>query len=111
MTYEEIFAKSKELVGKSDVSNMDGHLAVQINIEGEGSGAFYIELRDKQLFIEPYEFNDRDCKFTMSAKNFLKLAEGKMDAVVAFTLGKLKLEGSFEKALMFKKILDSANGK
>lgn len=32
MTYEEIFAKSKELVGKSDVSNMDGHLAVQNSI-------------------------------------------------------------------------------
>ena len=111
MTNEEIFAKSKELVEKSDVSNMEGHLAVQINIEGEGSGAFYIELKDRQLFIEPYEFHDRDCKLTMSAKNFLKLAEGKMDAAVAFTLGKLKLEGSLEKALMFKKILDSANGK
>ncbi len=111
MTYEEIFAKSKELVGKSDVSDMNGHLAVQVNIEGEGSGAFYIELKDKQLFIEPYEFNDRDCKFTMSAKNFLKLINGELDAVVAFTLGKLKLEGSLEKALEFKKILDSAKKK
>ena len=107
MTYEEIFATSKELVSKTDVSNMDGHLAIQVNIEGEGSGIFYIELKDRKLHIEPYEYYDRDCKFIMTAKNFLKLINGELDAVVAFTLGKLKIEGSIEKALEFKKILDS----
>ena len=111
MTYEEIFAEVKEIISGSDVSEMGGHLAVQINIEGEGSGAFYIELKDGKLHTEPYEYNDRDCKFTMSAKNFLKLANGKMDAIVAFTLGKLKIDGSIEKALEFKKILDHINKK
>lgn len=52
MTYEEIFAKSKEAVSKADVSNMDGHLAIQVNIEGEGNGIFYIELKDRKLYIE-----------------------------------------------------------
>lgn len=107
MTYEEIFAKSKELVLKSDVSNIDGHLAIQVNIEGEGNGIFYIELKDRKLYIEPYEYYDRDCKFTMTAKNFLKLVNGELDAVLAFTLGKLKIDGSIEKALEFKKILDT----
>ncbi len=111
MTFEEIFAKSKEKLLKSDVSDMDYHLAVQINIEGEGSGAFYVELSDGKLNVEPYEYNDRDCKFIMTAKNFLKLADGKMDAIAAFTLGKLKIEGSLEKALEFKKILDRVNKK
>ena len=111
MTFEEIFEKSKEKLLKSDVSDVGGHLAVQINIEGEGSGAFYIELSDGKLRVEPYEYNDRDCKFILSAKNFLKLADGKLDAVVAFTLGKLKIEGSLEKALEFKKILDRVNKK
>lgn len=111
MTFEEIFAKSKEKLLKSDVSDMGYHLAVQINIEGEGSGAFYVELTDGKLNVEPYEYIDRDCKFIMTAKNFLKLADGKMDAIAAFTLGKLKIEGSLEKALEFKKILDRVNKK
>ena len=107
MTYEEIFQTSKELIMKSDVSNTEGHLAVQIEIEGEGEGAFYIELKDKQLFVEPYEYYDRDCKFIISGENFLKLAEGKLDPVAAFFDGRLKIDGSVEKALEFKNIVDS----
>ena len=92
---------------QSDVSKIDGHLAVQVDIEGEGEGAFYIELKDHQLYVEPYEYYDRDCKFIISADNFLKLADGSLDAVAAFTLGKLKIDGSVEKALEFKNIVDS----
>ncbi len=107
MSYEEVFAKSKEIIMKSDVSGIGGHLAVQVDITGEGEGAFYIELKDGKLFVEPYEYYDRDCKFVISAKHFLKMAEGKLDPVLAFTAGKLKVEGSLEKALEFKNIVDS----
>ena len=73
MTYEEIFNTTKEIIMKSDVSKIGGHLAVQVDITGEGEGAFYIELKDGQLFVEPYEYYDRDCKFIISGENFIKL--------------------------------------
>lgn len=111
MTYEEIFEKSKEIIMQSDVSDIDGHLAVQINITGEGEGAFYIELKDHKLYVEPYEYYDRDCIFIVSGKNFLKLADGSLDPVFAFTTGKLKVEGSLEKALEFQKITESVKKK
>ena len=38
MTYEEIVAKVKKEFGSADVSKYEGHLALQINITGEGSG-------------------------------------------------------------------------
>lgn len=111
MTYEEIFQKSKDIIMKSDVSDIEGHLAVQINIVGEGEGTFYIELLDKKLNVEPYEYYDRDCIFIVSAENFLKLADGSLDAVLAFTTGKLKIEGSIDKALEFKKIVEAVKKK
>lgn len=107
MTYEEIFEKSKETIMQSDVSKIDGHLAVQVDIEGEGEGAFYIELKDHALHVEPYEYYDRDCKFIISGENFLKMADGKLDPVAAFFDGRLKIDGSVEKALEFKNIVDS----
>lgn len=109
MTFEEIFSESKKEIMKHDVSAIPGHLAVEIDIIGEGSGAFYIELLDGKLYVEPYEYYDRDCKFIVSAKNFLKLADGSLNPVAAFTLGKLKVEGSLEKALEFQKIVDSVS--
>ncbi len=111
MTYEEIFEKSKEIIMQGDVSDFDGHLAVQIDITGEGEGAFYIELKDRQVFVEPYEYYDNDCKLIMSAKNWFKLMDGTLNNVAAFTLGKLKVEGSIEKALEFQKVCDEARAK
>ncbi|MBQ3565547.1 MAG: SCP2 sterol-binding domain-containing protein [Oscillospiraceae bacterium] len=107
MTYEEIFEKSKEIIMQADVSGFDNHLAIQVDITGEGEGAFYIELKDKELHIEPYEYYDHDCKFIISAKNFLKLIDGSLNPVAAFTVGKLKVEGSIEKALEFQKIAEA----
>lgn len=109
MTFEEIFEKSKEIIMKHDVSEILGHLAVQINITGEGSGIFYIELLESKLYVEPYEYYDRDCIFTVSAENFFKLADGTLNPVKAFTLGKLKVDGSIEKALEFQKIVDAVS--
>ncbi len=110
MTYEEIFNASKEILTKKDVNGFENkHLAVQIDITGEGEGAFYIELNNGKLDIQPYEYYDRDVKFIVSAKNFLKIAEGKLNSVLAYTTGKLKVEGNLEKALEVQKIIEQIN--
>lgn len=111
MTYEEIFSKTKELILANDLSGINGHLAVQVNITGEGGGAFYIELRDGVVSVEPYEYYDRDCIFLVSGSDFLKICDGSLNPVKAFTVGKLKIEGSIEKALEFSKIVDSVKKK
>lgn len=41
MTFKEIFNQSKEIIMKGDVSDISGHLAVEVDIIGEGEGAFY----------------------------------------------------------------------
>lgn len=105
MTYEEVFEKVKELFGKSDVSKVEEHLAFQFNIQGEGEGTFYAEVKDGELFIEPYEYFDRDAVFICSAQTLFKLASGKLDPVVAFTTGRLKVEGSIDQALKLQKLL------
>jgi len=99
MTYGEIVDKAREIFLKNDVSSITEHLAFQFNITGEGAGIFYIELKDGKLFIEPYEYYDRDAAFTCSAKTLFKIAEGKLDPVLAFTLGKIKVDGSLDQAL------------
>ena len=43
--------------------------------------------------------------FTCKAETLQKIAEGKLDPILAVTLQKLKVEGSIEKALKLKDIL------
>ncbi|MBR5509805.1 MAG: SCP2 sterol-binding domain-containing protein [Lachnospiraceae bacterium] len=106
MTYAEFFSEIKTAFMGTDVSDIKEHLAYQFNITGEGEGAFYVEVKDGQLFIEPYEYYDRDVLFTCSAKTLRNMASGKLDPVLAFTIQKLKVEGDFDKALRFKEVID-----
>lgn len=106
MTYEEIFTKVKDMFKDADVSGVKEHLAYQFNITGEGSGAFYAEVKDGELFIEPYEYYDRDAAFICSADVLFKILAGELDPVKAFTFGKLKVEGNLDKALKIKTLME-----
>ncbi len=106
MTYEEYFNSFKKRFEGTDVSDIREHLAYQFNIEDrEAAGSFYVEVKDGQLNIEPYEYYDRDVLFTCKPETLDKIAEGKLDPVAAFTLHKLKVEGSIEKALRLKEFI------
>lgn len=107
MTYADMFSKVKGMLMEADVSDIHEHLAYQFNITGEAEGIFYAEVKDGKLFVEPYEYFDRDAMFTCSAETLFKIADGKTDPILAFTLGKLKVEGNIDKALRLKDLIDS----
>ena len=107
MEFNEIFAKAKEIFGKADVSNVHEKLAYQYDLIGDNGGTFYIEIKDGTINIELYEYHDRDVKFTISPENFLKQLEGKLNSTIAYTTGKLKIEGDLGKAIRLKDLLGS----
>ena len=102
MTYQELVSEIRGIFMQADVSGIKEHIAYQFNIRGEAEGAFYAEVLEGKLYIEPYEYYDRDVLFTTTADTLLSIASGTMDAVAAFTLGKLQVEGSFDKALLIQ---------
>ena len=106
MKYAEFFAKIKGKFMEADVSDVKEHLAYQFNIVGEAEGIFYVEVKEGKLYVEPYEYFDRDAIFISDTKTFMKIAEGKLDPVVAVTTQKLKVEGNIDKALKFKELVD-----
>lgn len=111
MTYEELFSNVKTEFMNADVSDVKEHLAYQFNITGEAQGIFYAEVKDGKLYVEPYEYYDRDAMFTCKAETLLKIAEGKLDPIMAVTLQKLKVEGNIDKALKLKGLIDSKKKK
>ena len=104
MTFDELLEKVRGMASKVDASDKD-FLAVQINITGNEGGVFYVEVKDHRISVEPYEYNDRNCAITMNMTNFNKLLDGKLDPVLAFTTGKLKVDGDAGKALEFSNLL------
>lgn len=105
MSFQEEFQTIREKFIKTNVEGIQEKLAIQINLTGEAEGTFYIEVKDGRLSIEPYEYYDRDVAITIDADDFRKVAAGKLDPVLAFTIGKLKVEGDVGKALELKKFI------
>ncbi len=104
MTFDELRRKVRGLASNTDVTGSD-FLAVQVNITGKEGGVFYVEVKDGKINVEPYEYNDRNCAITINMTNFNKLIDGKLDPILAFTTGKLKVDGDAGKALEFSKLL------
>lgn len=93
MTYEELVKLVKEAMKAARVSKTVGHVAFQFNVEGEAEGAFYLELSEGKINVEPYEYYDRDLIIVTTADVIVQMVEGKLQPMAAFTNGQLKVYG------------------
>lgn len=109
MTYYEVFERVKQEVAKYDVSDYRGHLAVQVNITGEGEGAFYVELADGKINPQPYEYYDRDILITINSGDLLAILNKNLDPVFAFSIGKVKVSGDIGRVLEMKRVIKKHN--
>ncbi len=107
MTYADFFYEIKGKFMGADVSDIGEHLAFQFNIEDrEAGGAFYVEVKGGELYVEPYEYYDRDAMFICAPEVLLEIADGRLDPIAAFTEQRLRVEGNLEKALRLKEIIE-----
>ncbi len=102
MTYEEMVQKAREIYSDVDASGIQEHIAFQFNVTGEGEGAFYMEISEGKITVEPYEYYDKDVLITTPQDVLLAIATGEQDPVAAFLTGKISVEGDFDKALKLK---------
>lgn len=107
MTYADLFYEIKGKFMGADVSDIHEHLAFQFNIDDpEAGGAFYVEVKDGVLYVEPYEYYDRDAMFICAPDVLFGIADGTIDPVAAFMEQKLRVEGNIDKALRLKEIIE-----
>ncbi|MBO4373558.1 MAG: SCP2 sterol-binding domain-containing protein [Lachnospiraceae bacterium] len=78
MKFEDVVKKVKANLKKADAGKVGDHVAVQFDITGEGEGAFYVEVKDGAIEVEPFEYMDHDIKVTASADDILMITSGKI---------------------------------
>lgn len=98
MTFKEIIELLKEKTSSFDGSAYNGFLAIQITLK-DLEEIFYVEIKDGNLSIEPYDYHDRQAHLIISSEKFLKLINKKLNPVTAYASGQLKVEGDAGKAL------------
>lgn len=96
MTYEELVTKVKEATKNARVSKAVGHVAFQFNIRGEAEGAFYLEICDGRIIVEPYEYYDRDVVIETTAGVLIQMLEDGLLPRIAFANDQLNAYGNVD---------------
>lgn len=68
-------------------------------------GVFYVELKNGEINIAPYEYNDRDILIKTTAETLKKILNKDMRIQKALITGKIKISGDIQKAMLLKKVL------
>jgi len=83
---------------------VQGHIAIQLNVTGEGEGAFYVEVTDGKMDIQPYEYYDRHAIIYISSENLIAILDDQMSFESAYNEEKLGVVGDLGAALMISQI-------
>ncbi len=98
MTYEEIVEKVRKHYQAFQPGSVDDRVAIQFDVTGEGEGAFYLEITDGRINVEPYEYYEHDIKVVSDADALMEVVAGKIDLINANLTGRLHAEGDLQKA-------------
>ena len=96
MTYADMFSKVKGMMMEADVSTVNEHLAYQFNVTGEAAGIFYAEVKEGKLYVEPYEYYDRDAVVYVDAETLFDVLEQKIAIADVTGSGKFVVQGNYD---------------
>ena len=105
MTYEELVAFVGKNVKKTEAKKIKNHIAVEFDIYGEGEGAFYVEVNEGAVSVEPYEYYDRDAKVYVTAEELVKIINSEKTPAESLDDGVLMVEGDVAAAQELMKLI------
>ncbi len=105
MTYEEIVAMMQTYYADADASKAAGHYAIQFNVVGEGEGAFYIELADGKVNVQPYDYVDRNAAVFAAAESLKAIAAGQLSYTDAVKESRITVEGDQQTAAVLDSVV------
>lgn len=104
MTYEEVVLMVRDLYENADAREVFEHIAIQFNVTGEAEGAFYVEVADRQICVEPYEYYDRDLLVTIDTEVLVGLLKHKLNYADVIQSGAIQIAGNMEKYALLSKV-------
>ena len=102
MTVAETFETMKSLFNPTAAAGLNK--TIQWNISGEDAGKWAIHIANQACEVISGGVEKPDLTLSMSDKDWLAIAEGKLNAMQAFTTGKVKAAGDLSLAMRVNNI-------
>lgn len=103
MTAKEFLYTLPEKANKGVLNNVDD-TTFHFDLDGDGGGQFTMKLRDGQLSLEEGLNEEAKCVVKAKTDNFMGLATGKLNPMMALLMGKVKITNQGE-MLKYAKVL------
>lgn len=101
-TVREIFDRMSDAFQKDKASGVDA--VFQYRITGPDGGLWYAAIKDGACEVHSGEHDRPTTTIIMSDEEFLNLISGKLNAMQAYTSGKLKIQGDLMKSQLIEKL-------
>lgn len=98
MTFFEMFDAAKAGFASADVSGLNGHIAIQIEVTEDGCGIFYAEVTDGVLNVQPYDYHDNTAAVTLPHNTLFALLRRETTLPEAVAQEKAFVQGCMESA-------------
>lgn len=98
MTFFEMFDAAKAGFANADVSGLNGHVAIQIEVTEDGCGIFYAEVADGVLNVQPYDYRDNTAAITLPHSTLFALLRRETTLPEAVAQEKAFVQGCMESA-------------
>lgn len=98
MTFFEMFDAAKAGFANADVSGLNGHVAIQIEVTEDGCGIFYAEITDGVLNVQPYDYRDNTAAVTLPHSTLFALLRRETTLPEAVAQEKAFVQGCMESA-------------
>jgi putative sterol carrier protein len=102
MTVAETFETMKTLFNSTAAAGMNK--TIQWNISGDEAGKWAFKIANQTCELIPGGVEKPDLTMMMSDKDWLAIAEGKLDAMNAYMTGKVKTAGDMMLAMRIPQI-------
>ena len=98
MTFFEMFDAAKAGFANADVSGLNGHVAIQIEVTEDGCGIFYAEVADGVLNVQPYDYRDNTAAIILPHSTLFALLRRELALTEAVAQEKAFVTGCMESA-------------
>lgn len=97
MTFETLFQEIKNYLLQLDVSGVKQHFAAECQVKGNAGGVFYVEIKEGNMQVEPYNYYDKDVLITASDSVCAEICKGELNPKNAYAVGLLQVDGNINK--------------
>jgi len=107
MTYQKRFSLTEKRFTTAQENPPAEHFAVQITLNGEEAGIFYIANTTRGFEVAPYDYHDHTAAITLSGEDLVKFLGGRLKLERGLESGKIQLSGNPDHVRILAQIVDA----